>query len=75
MFSRLLSQIPAFFGLVLRFGIICLVMGLLCFLIGEMMPRKNFDYRVFPYACHGWERNGDIYLKLGINRWKDKVRT
>ena len=73
MFSRLLSQIPAFFGLVLRFGIICLVMGLLCFLIGEMMPRKNFDYRVFPYACHGWERNGDIYLKLGINRWKDKV--
>ena len=59
--SRLLSQIPAFFGLVLRFGIICLVMGLLCFLIGEMMPRKNFDYRVFPYACHGWERNGDIY--------------
>ena len=73
MFSRLLSQIPAFFGLVLRFGIICLVMGLLCFLIGEMMPRKNFDYRIFPYACHGWERNGDIYLKLGINRWKDKV--
>ena len=73
MFSRLLSQIPAFFGLILRFGIICLVMGLLCFLIGEMMPRKNFDYRAFPYACHAWERNGDVYLKLGINRWKDKV--
>lgn len=60
MFTRLLSQIPAFFGLVLRFGVICLVMGLLCFLIGEMMPRKNFDYRVFPYACirlgKGWRR-------------------
>ena len=29
MFSRLLSQLPAFFGLLLRFGVICLVMGLL----------------------------------------------
>lgn len=73
MFSRLLSQIPAFFGLVLRFGVICLVMGLLCFFIGEMMPRKNFDYNAFPYASHAWEKNGDIYLKLSINRWKDKV--
>ena len=73
MFTRLLSQIPAFFGLVLRFGVICLVMGLLCFLIGEMMPRKNFDYRVFPYAAYGWEKGGDVYLKLNINRWKDKV--
>ena len=73
MFSRLLSQLPAFFGLLLRFGVICLVMGLLSFLIGEMMPRKNFDYRAFPYAAYTWEKHGDIYLKLGINRWKDKV--
>ena len=73
MFSRLLSQIPAFFGLILRFGVICLVMGILCFFIGEMMPRKNFDYSAFPYASYAWEKNGDIYLKIGINRWKDKV--
>ena len=73
MFSRLLSQLLAFFGLLLRFGVICLVMGLLSFLIGEMMPRKNFDYRAFPYAAYTWEKHGDIYLKLGINRWKDKV--
>ena len=73
MFSRLLLQIPAFFGLLLRFGVICLVMGLLLFAIGEKMPRKNFDYRAFPYAAYAWERGGDIYLKLGINRWKDKV--
>jgi glycosyl-4,4'-diaponeurosporenoate acyltransferase len=73
MFVRLLLRIPAFFGLVLRFGVICLVMGLLCFFIGEMLPRKNFDYRAFPYAAFQWERGGSIYLKLSINRWKDRV--
>ena len=73
MFVRLLLQISAFFGLVLRFGIICLVMGILSFFIGEMLPRKNFDYRAFPYAAHAWEKGGDIYLRLRINRWKDKV--
>ncbi len=73
MFARILLRLPTFFGLVLRFGVICLVMGLLCFFIGELMPRKNFDYRSFPYRAFGWERGGSIYLKLGINRWKDRV--
>ena len=64
---------PRIFRTRIALCIICLVMGLLCFLIGEMMPRKNFDYRAFPYACHAWEKDGNIYLHLGINRWKDKV--
>ena len=55
-------------------GIICLVMGLLCFLIGEMMPAQELRLsRLSLSPCHAWERNGDVYLKLGINRWKDKV--
>lgn len=73
MLVRLLLKIPEFFGFVLRFGIICLVMGLLCFFIGESLPRKNFDYRAFPYKPFAWEKGGSVYLKLNINLWKDKV--
>ena len=48
MFVRLLLEIPAFFGIVLRFGLICAVMGVINFCIGESMPRKNIDYHAFP---------------------------
>ncbi|NLF28822.1 MAG: hypothetical protein GX592_13075, partial [Clostridiales bacterium] len=68
MLVRFLLKIPAFFGLVLRFGVICLVMGLLCFLIGELLPRRNFDYRAFPYQTFQWEDGGRFYLKFSINR-------
>ncbi|NLD58634.1 MAG: hypothetical protein GX647_03095 [Clostridiales bacterium] len=73
MLVRFLLKIPAFFGLVLRFGVICLVMGLMCFLIGELLPRRNFDYRAFPYTAFRWEDGGNFYLRFSINRWKDRV--
>ncbi len=73
MFVRLLLEIPAFFGIVLRFGLICAVMGVINFCICESMPRKNFDYRAFPYRTFSWEKGGMIYQKLRIQKWKDRV--
>lgn len=73
MFTRFLLKIPAFFGKVLRFGVICAVMGVLSFLIGELLPRKNIDIEDRLYRPRKWEKNGRVYYKLGIQKWKDRV--
>lgn len=58
MFVRLLLQIPAFFGLVLRFGIICLVMGILSFFIGECCRARTLTIARSPMRQHAWEKGG-----------------
>ncbi len=41
--------------------------------IGELLPRKWFDYESFPYAPFGWEKDGAVYDKIKIKKWKSKV--
>lgn len=47
--------------------------GLLSHFIGEAIPRKWLDPQSFPYRPMGWEKQGKLYLQLGIRKWKDKV--
>lgn len=49
------------------------LVAILAHYIGELLPRKWFDYERFPYTSFGWERNGDIYDKLRIKKWKSKL--
>ena len=41
--------------------------------IGEMLPRKNFDYTAFPYRQFRWEKSGKFYRMIQIQKWKDRV--
>ncbi len=37
------------------------------------MDRDRFDENAYPFACRVWERDGRIWRKLGVHRWKDKM--
>ena len=52
----------------LRMASIVGIIGIAAFFIGESIPRSLYDYRRFPFKCYKWERNGEIYVWLGV-RW------
>lgn len=73
MLAGFLLSAPDIFVNLFRMAIDFLFIGALSFLCGEALPRKNFDYREFPFCCFAWEENGKWYLKFKIDRWKDKM--
>ena len=73
MLIRFFRIIPIAFVQFLQFLLIVMIVGSVFFVIGELLPRKNFDYTSFPYRSYKWEKNGDIYRRLHIQKWKDHV--
>ena len=47
--------------------------GLLSNPIAYFLPRRWFHPDRFPFRAFRWEKNGAVYEKIGIRRWKDKV--
>ena len=47
--------------------------GLLSHLIGEALPRKWFDPEKKPYAPWKLENGGELYRKMRVHKWKDKL--
>ena len=50
-----------------------LVIGQVGFFFGLSLPRDCFNENAFPYKLFDWEKNGRIYEKIHIRKWKDKV--
>ncbi|MEG0145202.1 MAG: hypothetical protein RR452_02455 [Clostridia bacterium] len=73
MFERFLHTLPSVIGQILYALFIFVVIGSMAFPFGQMLPRRNFDYRAFPFAPFKFEKGGMIYTKLRIQFWKDKV--
>lgn len=49
------------------------LISLLSHVVGELLPRKWFREEKFPYRAYAWEKDGKIYDKLKIKKWKTKV--
>ena len=47
--------------------------GILSTLIGEKIPRSVFHTDRFPFRSHRWEKDGKVWEKVGVKRWKDHV--
>ena len=47
--------------------------GLASQLLGSLLPRRIFHGDRPPFAPFGWEKNGKVYERLHIRRWKDHV--
>ncbi len=47
--------------------------GLISFYIGAFLPRSMFDENKFPYKSFKFEKNGKIYEKLHIRKWKSEI--
>lgn len=73
MFWRFLLRLPAFVGEIFKCVFIGCVIGPMAFFLGQLLPRRNFDYDTFPYRSFKWERQGLVYTKIGIQYWKDAV--
>lgn len=48
-----------------------MVIGILLFFIGRIVPKKRFHYDRFPYRLFGFERGGQVYHVIGIRKWKN----
>ena len=49
------------------------VTGLLSFFLGRLIPPNKMEWRCFPYKLYRIEKEGQIYKKIGIHHWKNKV--
>ncbi len=48
-------------------------LGVLSFLAGRALPKTWFRYDRAPFRAFRWERDGRVYLRLGIHRWQNRV--
>ena len=64
---------PGPLGQLLNAAIVAVFGGFAFFLIGQLLPRSIYDPNRFPYRPWKWEKNGEIYKKLGVHVWKDHV--
>jgi len=57
--------------------ILCLLyiilMGGVSHHVGEALPRGWFSPGERPFTPCKWEKNGKVYEKIGVHRWKDKL--
>lgn len=47
--------------------------GASSFILGRLLPKRLFDGDRFPFRPFRWERDGAVYNRLGVRKWKDKV--
>jgi cardiolipin synthase len=71
--SFLSDVLPKPLYLFLRFASIVGTVGIPAFFLGEKLPRSVFDPDRFPYRSFAWEKEGRIYDKLGIQKWKTRI--
>lgn len=43
------------------------------FFTGRILPKRWFRWDMFPYRSYGFEKNGRIYLKIGIHKWQNRI--
>ena len=54
-------------------AITLMLVGIFVNPLGNALPRRWFHADRFPYKCYAWEREGRVYQKIGIQKWKDIV--
>lgn len=50
-----------------------IISGIIAFFIGRLLPKKWFRPDIFPYRSFQFEKDGQIYDKLKIRIWQNKV--
>lgn len=49
------------------------VLGIVSQFVGMLLPRKLFKSDGLFFRSYFWEKDGSVYEKLGVRRWKDKL--
>lgn len=48
------------------------VVGIVSFIFGRILPAEWFFYDRFPYHSFTFEKNGELYRRMGVPKWKEK---
>lgn len=49
------------------------LIGAASFLLGRALPKSLFKGDRFPFRQFGWEKQGSVYERLGVRKWKEKL--
>ena len=49
------------------------LIGVSGFLLGRLLPKGLFKWDRPPFRLLQWERQGAVYVSLGIRRWKERL--
>jgi len=49
------------------------ITGLVSNIVGYLVPRDQININAFPYASFAWEKDGDVYRSIRVNKWKKKL--
>lgn len=49
------------------------IIGILSFFAGRLMARHSFKYDAFPFRSLPFEKDGQLYKRLGIAAWQSHV--
>lgn len=47
--------------------------GILLFFVGRLLPKQWFHEKSWPYRSFAFEQNGEIYQKLKIKKWQNRI--
>ena len=50
-----------------------IVLGIVSFALGRLLPKKWFHFDRAPFCAFAWEKAGRVYTKLGIHHWQSRV--
>ena len=50
-----------------------IIMSIITFFVGRILPKKWFCYDRFPYRVYSFEKGGEIYNRINIRSWQKKV--
>lgn len=42
------------------------------FIVGRLLPKARFQFDRWPFIPFSFERGGQLYVSMGVRRWKDK---
>ncbi len=49
------------------------IIGIISFYAGRLISKHIFRYEAFPFCPYSWERDGQIYKRIGIGWWQNRV--
>lgn len=70
---QFLPSWPEFPAQCALFVLILAILGVCLTIVGELLPRRWFRFDGPFFRAFVWEKNGAIYNRLHVRKWKDRV--
>lgn len=66
-------QMKVLFSAFMELVVYVCISGVISNVVGYLVPRNNINADSFPYKSFSWEHNGEVYDRINVRKWKNKV--